>query len=79
MTTRISRPYSARRAAMLGAVQFGIGALAAPLVGVFGTGAVAMALVIAGGMIAANIVLVLVARPWRLPVDAVEPALAVAH
>lgn len=66
-------------AAMLGAVQFGVGALAAPLVGVFGTGAVAMALVIAGGMIAANLVLVLVARPWRLPVDPVEPALAVAH
>jgi len=63
-------------AALLGAVQFGVGALAAPLVGVFGTGAVAMALVIAGGMIAANVVLVLVARPWRLPVDVVAPALA---
>jgi len=66
-------------AALLGAVQFGIGALAAPLVGVFGTGAVAMALVIAGGMIAANLVLVLVARPWQLPVDAAAPALAAAH
>ena len=66
-------------AALLGAVQFGVGALAAPLVGVFGTGAVAMALVIAGGMIAANVVLVLVARPWLLPVDAAEPALAAAH
>ncbi len=66
-------------AALLGAVQFGVGALAAPLVGVFGTGAVAMALVIAGGMIAANVVLVLVARPWQLPVDAAAPALAAAH
>jgi MFS transporter, DHA1 family, multidrug resistance protein len=66
-------------AALLGAVQFGVGALAAPLVGVFGTGAVAMALVIAGGMIAANVVLVLVARPWQLPVDAPEPAVVAAH
>jgi DHA1 family bicyclomycin/chloramphenicol resistance-like MFS transporter len=66
-------------AALLGAVQFGVGALAAPLVGVLGTGAVAMALVIAGGMLAANLVLVLVARPWRLPVEAGEPAVAVAH
>jgi MFS transporter, DHA1 family, multidrug resistance protein len=66
-------------AALLGAVQFGIGALAAPLVGVVGTGAVAMAVVIAGGMVAANVVLVLVARPWRLPVEAVDPAVATAH
>jgi MFS transporter, DHA1 family, multidrug resistance protein len=66
-------------AALLGAVQFGVGALAAPLVGVFGNGAVGMALVIAGGMVAANIVLLLVVRPWRLPVEAVEPGLAVAH
>jgi MFS transporter, DHA1 family, multidrug resistance protein len=66
-------------AALLGAVQFGVGALAAPLVGVVGTGAVAMAVVIAGGMVAANVVLVLVARPWRLPVEAVDPAVATAH
>jgi DHA1 family bicyclomycin/chloramphenicol resistance-like MFS transporter len=66
-------------AALLGAVQFGVGALAAPLVGTLGTGAVAMAIVIAGGMLAAVAVLLLVVRPWRLPVDAPEPALAVAH
>jgi DHA1 family bicyclomycin/chloramphenicol resistance-like MFS transporter len=48
-------------------------------VGVLGTGAVAMAIVIAGGMLSAITVLVLVVRPWRLPVDAPEPALAVAH
>jgi MFS transporter, DHA1 family, multidrug resistance protein len=66
-------------AALLGAVQFGVGALAAPLVGMLGTGAVGMALVIAGGMVAANLVLVLVARPWRLPADAPHPAVAVAH
>src|SRR4051812_7236431 len=53
-------------AALLGAVQFGIGALAAPLVGVLGTGAVAMALVVAGGMVAAMAVLLVVVRPARL-------------
>ena len=54
-------------------------ALAAPLVGMLGTGAVGMALVIAGGMVAANLVLVLVARPCRLPVDDARPVVAVAH
>jgi DHA1 family bicyclomycin/chloramphenicol resistance-like MFS transporter len=66
-------------AALLGAVQFGVGALAAPLVGLLGTGAVPMALVIAGGMLAANLVLVVVARPWQLTVDTAEPAVAAAH
>ncbi|MEV7623391.1 multidrug effflux MFS transporter [Actinoplanes sp. NPDC089786] len=66
-------------AALLGAVQFGVGALAAPLVGVLGTGATGMAVVIAGGMLAANVVLVLVARPWQIAVDEKEPAVAVAH
>jgi DHA1 family bicyclomycin/chloramphenicol resistance-like MFS transporter len=66
-------------AALLGAVQFGVGALAAPLVGVLGTGAVPMALVIAGGMVAANLMLVVVAKPWRFTVDTAEPAVAAAH
>jgi len=66
-------------AALLGAVQFGVGALAAPLVGVLGTGAVPMALVIAGGMLAANLVLFAVARPWQLPVTVADPAVAAAH
>ena len=66
-------------AALLGAVQFGVGALAAPLVGVLGTGAISMALVIAGGMLAANVVLLLVVRPWQLPVEGAEPAVATAH
>ena len=65
-------------AALLGAVQFGVGALSAPLVGVLGTGAVGMAAVIAGGMLAANVVLFLVARPWRIAVTE-EPAAATAH
>jgi MFS transporter, DHA1 family, multidrug resistance protein len=63
-------------AALLGAVQFGVGALAAPLVGLLGVGAVAMAVVVAGGMVAANIVLVAVVRPWQLaaPPDSAVPA-----
>lgn len=64
-------------AALLGAVQFGVGALAAPLVGVLGTGSVAMAAVVAGGMAVALIVLLTVVRPARLA--EVEPvAVAVA-
>ncbi|MFC0032296.1 multidrug effflux MFS transporter [Micromonospora chaiyaphumensis] len=59
-------------AALLGAVQFGVGALAAPLVGVLGTGSVAMAAVVAGGMAVALVVLLTVVRPARLA--AVEPA-----
>jgi DHA1 family bicyclomycin/chloramphenicol resistance-like MFS transporter len=65
-------------AALLGAVQFGIGALAAPLVGLLGVGAVAMALVVAAGLVAASAVLVLVVRPRQLPVTAAETAPATA-
>ncbi|MEU4690177.1 multidrug effflux MFS transporter [Actinoplanes sp. NPDC023714] len=66
-------------AALLGAVQFGVGALAAPLVGVLGVGSVAMAVVVFGGMLAASLVCFLVVRPSRLPVEDLEPALAVVH
>lgn len=61
--------------ALLGAVQFGVGAVAAPMVGVLGNGAVAMALVVAGGMVAALAVLFLVVRPSRLA--DLDPASAV--
>ncbi|WP_327003952.1 multidrug effflux MFS transporter [Dactylosporangium sp. NBC_01737] len=53
-------------AALLGAVQFGIGAVAAPLVGVLGTGATAMAVVIAGGLLTATLTLLVVVRPGSL-------------
>jgi DHA1 family bicyclomycin/chloramphenicol resistance-like MFS transporter len=66
-------------AALLGAVQFGVGALAAPLVGLLGTGAVPMALVIAGGMLAANLVLFAVARPWQLSIHPARAAVAAAR
>ncbi|WP_433833163.1 multidrug effflux MFS transporter [Actinoplanes sp. CA-015351] len=66
-------------AALLGAVQFGVGALAAPLVGVLGVGAVAMAIVVFGGMLAATVVCFLVVRPHQLEFDDSLPAVAVAH
>ncbi|WP_203705395.1 multidrug effflux MFS transporter [Asanoa iriomotensis] len=61
-------------AALLGAVQFGTGALAAPLVGVLGNDSVAMAVVVAGGMVAATSALLLVARPHRMPAEPVPVA-----
>ncbi|MEV4655437.1 multidrug effflux MFS transporter [Micromonospora sp. NPDC049301] len=63
-------------AALLGAVQFGIGALSAPLAGLFGTGSVPMAIVIAGGMAAATLVMVLVVP--RAELGTVDADLAVA-
>ncbi|WP_406075751.1 multidrug effflux MFS transporter [Micromonospora sp. NBC_01638] len=63
-------------AALLGAVQFGIGAVSAPLVGLLGTGSVPMAIVIAGGMAAALAVMLLVVP--RASLGTVDPDLAVA-
>jgi DHA1 family bicyclomycin/chloramphenicol resistance-like MFS transporter len=53
-------------AALLGAVQFGTGALISPVVGVLGNDSVAMATVIAGGLLLSLLVLLVVVRPWRL-------------
>ena len=50
-------------ASLLGAVQFGVGGLAAPLVGLLGNDAVAMATVITVAAIAALAVLLLLVRP----------------
>jgi MFS transporter, DHA1 family, multidrug resistance protein len=61
-------------AALLGAVQFASGALTAPLVGVLGVDALAMAAVVAGSLALALLVLVTVVRPWRL--EAPDAALA---
>ncbi|BCY12749.1 multidrug effflux MFS transporter [Actinoplanes sp. L3-i22] len=66
-------------AALLGAVQFGVGALAAPLVGVLGVGAVAMAVVVFGGMLAATVVCFLVVRPHRLPAERPDTVVVLAH
>jgi DHA1 family bicyclomycin/chloramphenicol resistance-like MFS transporter len=59
-------------AALLGATQFGVGALVSPLVGVLGNDAAAMGTSIATGLVLSLVVLVTVVRPWRL-VEA-EPA-----
>jgi DHA1 family bicyclomycin/chloramphenicol resistance-like MFS transporter len=57
-------------ASLLGAVQFGVGAIVSPLVGVLGNDALGMSIVMFGGLLLAALVLVLVARPWRItPVD----------
>jgi MFS transporter, DHA1 family, multidrug resistance protein len=57
-------------AALLGAVQFGVGAVVSPLVGVLGNDAAAMATVVAGGLVASLLVLMVVVRPRTLaPVE----------
>ena len=64
-------------AALLGAIQFGTGAVVSPLVGVVGNDATAMGTVMATAMALALAVLVLVVRPWRLAdLDVPAPALA---
>jgi MFS transporter, DHA1 family, multidrug resistance protein len=50
-------------AAMLGAIQFGVGAMAAPLVGALGGDGLAMAIVVTLGMLGSLAVLLLVVRP----------------
>ena len=63
-------------AALLGAVQFGVGALVSPLVGILGNDAVAMGTVVAGGLALALVVLVGVVRPWQLRETPVAVAVA---
>jgi DHA1 family bicyclomycin/chloramphenicol resistance-like MFS transporter len=53
-------------AALLGAVQFGVGAAVSPLVGLLGNDAVAMGTVIVASLVLAIVVLVVVVRPWQL-------------
>jgi DHA1 family bicyclomycin/chloramphenicol resistance-like MFS transporter len=64
-------------AALLGAVQFGVGAAVSPLVGLLGNDAVAMGAVIVGSLVLAIGVLVVVVRPWQLA-DPDDADLAVA-
>ncbi|WP_228395116.1 multidrug effflux MFS transporter [Modestobacter roseus] len=66
-------------AALLGAVQFGVGAAVSPVVGLLGNDAVAMGTVIVGSLVLALVVLFTVVRPWEL--TDVDPAdtPAVAH
>jgi DHA1 family bicyclomycin/chloramphenicol resistance-like MFS transporter len=66
-------------AALLGAVQFGVGAAVSPLVGVLGNDAVAMGTVIVGSLVLAIAVLVVVVRPWQLADPDRDSAAVVAH
>ena len=66
-------------AALLGAVQFGVGALVSPLVGLLGNDAVAMGLSVSGALVLGVLVLVVVVRPWRLGDIDADPAVAPAH
>jgi MFS transporter, DHA1 family, multidrug resistance protein len=65
-------------AALLGATQFGVGALISPIVGVLGNDAAAMGTAIAGGLVLSLLVLMLVVRPWRLADVDPEPVVAAA-
>lgn len=64
-------------AALLGAMQFSIGAIASPMVGVLGNNAPAMAGVMASGVLLATIVLLTVARPWRMETSQVVDVVVV--
>jgi DHA1 family bicyclomycin/chloramphenicol resistance-like MFS transporter len=65
-------------AALLGAIQFGVGALVSPVVGLLGNDAVAIGTVVVTALVLAIAVLVVVVRPWELPVpdDAATPVAA---
>lgn len=64
-------------ASLLGAVQFGVGAAISPVVGLLGNNALAMGTVMFAGLTLAALVLVLVARPWRVvPVAGAASAVA---
>jgi DHA1 family bicyclomycin/chloramphenicol resistance-like MFS transporter len=52
--------------ALLGAVQFGVGGLAAPMVGLLGGASMAMAVVVAGGMLAAAGIMLAVVQQRRV-------------
>jgi MFS transporter, DHA1 family, multidrug resistance protein len=53
-------------AALVGAIQFGIGAITSPLVGVLGNDAVAIGTVVLVALSLAIVVLVVVVKPWQL-------------
>jgi MFS transporter, DHA1 family, multidrug resistance protein len=65
-------------AALLGAVQFGVGALVSPLVGLLGNDAVAIGVVVVSALTLAIVVLVAIVRPWQLSVsDALDGPVSV--
>jgi MFS transporter, DHA1 family, multidrug resistance protein len=66
-------------AALLGAVQFGVGAAVSPVVGLLGNDAAAMGTVILTALVLALTVLVVVVRPWQLTDAPEESAPAGVH
>lgn len=61
--------------ALLGSLQFGIGAATSPVVGLLGNDARAMGVSMLGAIALAAVALVTVVRPWTLPdIDAPDPA-----
>jgi DHA1 family bicyclomycin/chloramphenicol resistance-like MFS transporter len=66
-------------AALLGAVQFGVGAAVSPLVGLLGNDALAMGAVIVAALLLAVAVLLVVVRPWQLPEPKDDAAVVLAH
>jgi DHA1 family bicyclomycin/chloramphenicol resistance-like MFS transporter len=66
-------------AALLGAVQFGVGAAVSPLVGLLGNDAVAMGTVVVASLVLAIVVLVVVVRPWQLEDPDPQAAPVAAH
>ncbi|MFP5071840.1 multidrug effflux MFS transporter [Pseudonocardia nantongensis] len=62
-------------AALLGALQFGLGAATSPVVGLLGNDAAAMGAAMFGAIALSGLSLVLVVRPWTLPdLNGPEPA-----
>src|SRR3954453_20968444 len=65
-------------AALLGAIQFGVGAVVSPVVGLLGNDATAIGIVVVSALSLAIVVLVAVVRPWQLsapePLDDPVPA-----
>ena len=66
-------------AALLGAIQFGVGAVVSPVVGLLGNDAVAIGLVVVAALTLAIVVLVTVVRPWRLAVPELADAAVPVH
>jgi len=66
-------------AALLGAVQFGVGAVVSPVVGLLGNDAVAIGAVVVTALALAIAVLVVVVRPWELPVPDDDALPVAAH
>jgi DHA1 family bicyclomycin/chloramphenicol resistance-like MFS transporter len=66
-------------AALLGAVQFGVGAVVSPVVGLLGNDAVAIGLVVVSALTLAIVVLVAVVRPWQLTAPDEQAPPAPAH